>query len=71
MAFLPITSRPFSVTFSTKNLSSPMEKEGKASSECSVKEIRVPWYPIVSIVNVRVGIVPNPVQKINGNYVVR
>lgn len=48
-----------------------MEKESKTSGERGMEVVRVPGYPVVSVVNVGVGVVPNPVQKIHGNYVVR
>lgn len=48
-----------------------MEEEIEAGGESSVEIVRVPWYPVVAVVNVGIGVVPRPVDELDGHDVVR
>ena len=48
-----------------------MEPESERRSKGGVEIKRIPWNPVVTIVNVGVCIVPRPVYEFDGRNVVR
>lgn len=49
------------------------EINGKAesSAKCEMEVIWIPWNPVVTVVDVRIGVVPCPVYKFHSHDIVR
>lgn len=48
-----------------------VEKEKETRSESGVEVIWVPRHPVVAVKDVRVGIMPRPMDKLHGDDVIR
>lgn len=51
-------------------LSARLEEEIETSGKCGVEVVGVPWNPVVAVKDVGVGVMPGPVNKLDGHDVV-
>lgn len=48
-----------------------MEEVKETSGKSGVEVVRVPGHPVMAVVDVGVGVVPRPVDKLDGDNIVR